>query len=103
MQRTCKCELVEIECDICNYITYVFKLCDEEEIEFLDSKYVMCVRYPNWDHRMLDKGEVGYLTYNIVIAGIDTWGQACTPYKYSAIQFVKFVDKKDENEKDLII
>ena len=69
MQRTSYCTLIEAECDVSNYITYVFKVNDDEEIKFLDSKYIMCVRYPNWDHRMIDKGESGYLTYNIVIAG----------------------------------
>lgn len=103
MQRTTLCKLIEIECDISNYITYVFKILDSDEANFLGSLYVMCVRYPNWDHRMLNKGEFGYLTYNIVAAGIDTWGQECTPYKYSAIQFIKFVDEKNDKEKDLII
>lgn len=103
MQRTTLCKLIEIECDISNYITYVFKVLNPEEIDFLGSLYVMCVRYPNWDHRMINKEEIGYLTYNIVIAGIDTWGQDCIPYKYSAIQFIKFVDDKKKEEKDLII
>lgn len=103
MQRTSYCTLIEAECDVSNYITYVFKVNDDEEVKFLDSKYIMCVRYPNWDHRMIDKGESGYLTYNIVIAGKDTWGVECTPYKYSAVQFIKFVDeKKKENEKFII-
>jgi hypothetical protein len=81
--------------DSCGYITYVF-----ENIETSDlyQKYIMCVRYPNWQAGTIAINEVGYLEYTEVQAGIDKWfdGQNMIPYKYNAIQFIRFVAKKEE-------
>lgn len=78
------------------YITYVFK-CLEDDVASI-SRYVMCVRYPNWNHRKIALGEIGYLTFEEVKAGKDTWynGKTMIPYKYNAVQFLKFVGKPEE-------
>lgn len=83
-------QLVASNTDNGGYVTYVFK-CLEDNV----TKYVMCTRYPNWNHRKLQLGEEGFLTYEEVKAGIDTWynGQGMIPYKYNAIQFLKFINK----------
>ena len=96
-------KLVASEEDTCNYITYVFE-CLDEEIR-CQTKYVMCKRYPNWDSRDLQIGEIGYLTFFEVKAGVDTWfdGSKMIPYRYNDIQFIKFVEKKDPKPNKFII
>lgn len=98
--KTILAKLIETSEDLFGYITYVFEILEEEEIKFSESKYLMCVRYPNWDHRSLNKGEVGYLKYNEVKAGLDTWydGKTFVPYKYNDIQFLKFIKKTNEED-----
>ena len=99
-------QLVACENDALGYITYVFK-CLEPNPGF-GHNYIMVTRFPNWDHRSLDVGEIGYLTYNEVVAGKDKWfcpenGQF-VPYNYTNIYFVKFVQEKvDSSKKDIII
>lgn len=89
-------QLVAEDRDIQSYTTYVFK-CLEDDVAAI-SKYIMCVRYPNWQHRKITLGEVGYLTFEEVRAGVDSWydGKSMIPYKYDAVQFLKFVSKPEE-------
>ena len=93
--------LVAKEVDTLGYVTYVFECLDEEILK--DTKYVMCTRYPNWNHRMIDIDEVGYLNFFEIRAGVDKWfdGEKMIPYNYSGIKFDKFVSKhkyKDKNK-----
>lgn len=83
------------ESDPFGYVTYVFELLDKEEIERLDTKYIMCTRWPNWDHRELKLFEEGYLSFKVMQAGIDKWfdGSNFVPYKYTNIQFERFLEK----------
>lgn len=85
--------LVANEEDALGYITYVFECLDKEVI--VDSKYIMCTRYPNWDHRKIDIGEEGYLNFFEVRAGVDKWfdGTKMVPYNYNNVQFMKFIAK----------
>lgn len=84
------------------YTTYVFKNLDS--VSPFD-KYIMTTRWPNWQHRNIDIGEIGYLTYKEVIAGQDTWwdGSQFIPYNYTNIVFIKFVKEKDNSSKDIIL
>lgn len=84
-------QLVAKDRDVQNYTTYVFK-CLEDDVASI-SRYIMCVRYPNWEHRKVNLGEKGFLSFEEVRAGIDTWfnGNTMVPYKYNAIQFLKFI------------
>lgn len=84
------------------YTTYVFKNLDS--VSAFD-KYIMTTRWPNWQHRNIDIGEIGYLTYKEVIAGQDTWwdGSQFIPYNYTNIVFIKFVKEKDNSNKDIIL
>ena len=67
----------------------------------------MVTRLPNWNHRELEVGEIGYLTYKEVTAGEDKWysqeENKLIPYNYTNIYFVKFVKKQDNSNKDIII
>lgn len=80
------------------YVTYVFECLDKEIIK--ETKYIMCTRFPNWDHRKIELDEIGYLNFFEIRAGIDKWfdGSKMIPYNYSNIQFIKFVAKKDKND-----
>ena len=67
---TIPAQLVAIDTDSFGYITYVFKNLDELAKE---TQYVMCVRYPNWNHRKINLGEKGFLSVLEVKAGEDKW------------------------------
>lgn len=90
--------LVAKEVDTLGYITYVFECLDKEVVEL--SRYIMCTRYPNWNHRAIELGEVGYLNFVEIRAGIDKWfnGTTMIPYNYNNIQFIKFVQKPSVQE-----
>ena len=85
--------LVAKEEDGLGYVTYVFECLDKEVIK--DTRYIMCTRYPNWEHRKIDLDEVGYLNFVEIRAGIDKWfnGKDMIPYNYNNIQFIKFIKK----------
>ena len=101
---TIKSQLVAKEYDLLNYTTYVFK-CLEENIPF-GHKYCMMTRCPNWNHRDIDIGEIGYVEYEEVKAG-DPWYNPQTntyvPYNYTNIYFIKFVKEKDDSHKDILL
>lgn len=86
--------------DVLGYITYVFELIEESEIERLDTKYIMCTRFPNWEHRIIDLEEIGYLQFVEIIAGISSWfdGNKMIPYRYNNIQFIKFIEKQEKED-----
>lgn len=90
-------KLVASQEDLYGYITYVFRNLESEN-EF--TKYIMCVRYPNWEGKLLQLGDEGYLHFEEVRAGIDKWfnGEQMIPYNYDAIQFMKFVPKPIEED-----
>lgn len=101
---TVKAQLVAKEKDLFDYTTYVFK-CLEDNIPF-GKKYIMCTRVPNWQAKDVDIGDVGYLEYEEVQAG-DKWfnpqDNTYTPYKYTNIYFIKFIEQKDNSKKDVIL
>lgn len=96
-------KLVAREFSTEGYIVYIFR--NLESTDILDN-YIMCVQYPNWEHRLLDVGDIGYATYEEHIAGVDKWfdGVNFKPYNYTHIQFIKFVDKpKTINKKEITL
>lgn len=78
--------------DCLDYTQYVFENL-EEKSSWL--KYVWCVRFPNWQCRDINIGDIGYLTYEMHQAGVDKWfdGSEFIPYKYTCYQFLNFIDK----------
>lgn len=95
-------QLVASNTDNCGYITYVFKYLDNSSE---DSRYIMCVRYPNWDHRMLKIGEKGFLSFLEIKAGEDKWfnGKEMIPYNYSTVQFLKFINMPESLDNKYIM
>lgn len=95
---TSKVKLVAQQTDSLDYTNYVFEILGEDEIETLGYKYIMCTRWPNWDHRDLVNGEIGYVNYTIILAGEDSWfnGNGYTPYKFSTYQFNKFIPEQKQ-------
>lgn len=94
-------KLVATSNDGMGYINYVF-----EDLEFkdYDYKYIMCVRFPNWDQASFNQGDVGYVTIRYIREGIDQWydGKDFIAYKYTNIMFMKFIPEK-ENPTEIII
>jgi hypothetical protein len=97
-------KLVDYNIDINGYITYVFL-----NLEYTDwtNKYIMCVRYPNWDQAPFKLGEKGYLTYDEVEGGVDKYfdrmDSTFKVYNFTNIIFNKFVKEVDNSKKDIII
>lgn len=81
------------------YITYVFEILEPRDRDFLQSNYVMCIRFPNWDHRPLSVGEEGFVHYRNIQEGVDQYfdGEGMSPYRFSNSQFIKFVPKKKQH------
>lgn len=94
-------KLIATSNDGLGYINYVF-----EDLEFqdYDYKYIMCVRFPNWDQASFSQGDIGYVTVRYIREGIDQWydGKDFIAYKYTNIMFVKFIPEK-ENPTEIII
>lgn len=91
--------LVKLEAkstDSQEYTTYVFYVLDDKTKRQTD--YIMCTRFPKWDARSIDIGEVGFLEFVEIRAGIDKWfnGVDFIPYNYNMIQFIKFVERKEK-------
>lgn len=95
---TVLCKLIAKEEDFQKYITYVFENLEEDVIK--ETRYVMCIRYPNWEHRDIELGEIGYLNFIEIRAGIDQWfdGNKMVYYNYNNIQFIKFIAKHQKED-----
>lgn len=90
-------KLVASEIEPLGYITYVFQQLEDCT---QSSKYIMCIRYPHWDHKDLKLGDVGYVHCEEIRAGVDKWfdGKQMVPYNYNTVQFIKFVYKPVDEE-----
>ena len=83
-----KCQLLAQENDL-GYTTYVFE--NLEPNPTFGYRYIMVTRFPNWDHRELELGEIGFLHYESVVAGVDKYwdGSKLVPYNYTNNIFMK--------------
>lgn len=99
------CEVVAKEQDVLGYQTLVFKNL-ENNCPF-GHKYCMNVVFPNWESRIPDIGEIGYVEYDEVKAGEDTYYDrnldSIVKYNFSNLIFKKFVKKVDNSNKDIIL
>lgn len=95
--------LVAKEKDTLGYVTYVFECLDKEVVK--ETRYIMCTRFPNWEHRNINIGEVGYLNFFEIQAGINKWfnGKTMIPYNYNCIQFIKFIHKPKEPNHEYVM
>lgn len=84
------------------YTTYVFENLEEHR---WDTKYKMVTRCPNWDHRAINVGEEGFLTYEDHEAGKSQWfdGTNMQYYRYTMSQFMKFIAKPKEITTDFVM
>ena len=102
---TVKVQLKTFVTTIDDYTTYVFEIQDERDISLTESYYVMCVKYPNWDQDEIKIGDIGYLHFKEVIAGVDKWfdGNSFHYYNYSNWQFMKFIPIQTPIKKDILL
>lgn len=68
----------------------------------------MLVVWPNWESRVPDIGEIGYLNYEEARAGIDKYydknKQEFVVYNFTNLIFIKFVKENEDNfNKDIIL
>ena len=84
------------------YTTYVFRNLEETR---WDIKYKMVTRCPNWNHRVIQIGEEGYLTYDDYEAGKSQWfdGKDFHFYRYTMSQFIKFIEKPKQKIDEYIM
>lgn len=79
--------------DEMGYTTYVF-----ENLEYIDidCKYLMCVKFPNWNQGSIKLGDLGYVSLRYVEEGIDKWydGTDFIPYRFTDLIFLKFIHEK---------
>lgn len=102
---TVKCKLIAKEIDVLNYQSLVFKIL-ENNCPFGHS-YCMVTVFPNWQSIIPEIEDIGYLEYDEVKGGEDTYYDRYlednVKYKYSNLIFKKFVKEKDNSIKDIII
>ena len=82
------------ECtDGMGYTNYVF---EDLEYQDYDYKYIMCVRFPNWNQATFKLDDEGYVTVRYVREGVDKWydGKEFIAYKYTNLVFLKFIPLK---------
>lgn len=106
MPITIYCKILEVLHNPLGYIDYVIESLDSSQEKILTTKYLIVTRFPNWDHRDLNKGDVGYLQYKEITPGIDKWfdGNSLVDYKsFEGWQFIKFISKSSQSNQNIII
>ena len=99
---TLKVKLLAFNRDIDQYVTYVF---ENLEATNLDNKYLMCVRFPNWNQSEIALYDVGYLNVRYVQEGISKWydGEKMNTYRYTNMIFLKFIKEPEKLNQDFIV
>ena len=101
---TIHCQLLAKEADLMGYQTLVFKNLDSAPFGHI---YCMVTVWPNWESYIPEKGDTGFLTYDSVIAGVDTYydrdSDSIVKYNFTNLVFNKFVREIDNSKKDIII
>ena len=89
--------------DIGSYITYVFENLNYNDD--LDSQYIMCVQFPNWNQDHIEVGDIGYVNVRYVKEGISQWydGEKMNVYKYTNIIFLKFIKEQEPIDKAFLV
>ena len=99
---TLKVKLLAFNRDIDQYVTYVF---ENLEATSFDNKYLMCVRFPNWNQSEIALHDVGYLNVRYVQEGISKWydGEKMNTYRYTNMIFLKFIKEPEKLNQDFIV
>lgn len=98
-------QLVAKSEDVDGYITYVFKILDEENVKYAKSPYLMLIQYYNWVSNPIQIGEKGFVKYKEVEGGVDTWwdGEQHHYYKQDDCVFYKFIPIQNNYNCDIIL
>lgn len=96
-------KLITEQDEIGGYKVYVF-----ENLDYTDwyDKYIMCVRYPNWDAPDIKIDEEGYLSFTEIIPGNQYFNvktRQTDVFLYSHIRFNKFVRLKEKVKLDNVV
>ena len=88
-ETTIYAKFVAESVDFMGYTSYVF---ENLESTNWDNKYIMCVRFPNWNQAFFNIGDIGYLNVRYVEQGIDKWfdGKDLISYNYDNVIFHVF-------------
>jgi len=101
---TIHCKLLAKEVDLMDYQTLVFKNLDKAPF---GCEYCMVTVWPNWESYIPKIGDIGYLTYDSVTGGVDTYYDrtldTIVKYNFTNLVFNKFVREIDNSKKDIII
>ena len=101
---TIHCKLLVKEVDLMDYQTLVFKNLDKAPF---GCEYCMVTVWPNWESYIPEIGDIGYLTYDSVTGGVDTYYDrtldTIVKYNFTNLIFNKFVREIDNSKKDIII
>jgi hypothetical protein len=101
---TIHCKLLVKEVDLMDYQTLVFKNLDKAPF---GCEYCMVTVWPNWESYIPEIGDIGYLTYDSVTGGVDTYYDrtldTIVKYNFTNLVFNKFVKEIDNSKKDIII
>lgn len=100
-----KAKLVAKDEILNGYSTYVFECLDEEIRR--ETKFLMCTRFPNWEHKSISLEDKGFLNFEERKAGIDQWYDIDTKtwntFNYDLVQFIKFIPLKEKIDEEYII
>lgn len=101
---TIKAELLQEQRCIDDYRIYVFK--NLEDAPF-GHNYAMVTMFPNWQHSEINVGDQGYLVYQEIVAGDDSWYNKelnqKIPYNYSNLVFIRFIPFKKPLNEDIVL
>ena len=101
---TIHCKLLAKEVNLMDYQTLVFKNLDKAPF---GCEYCMVTVWPNWESYIPSIGDIGYLTYDSVTGGVDTYYDrtldTIVKYNFTNLVFNKFVREIDNSKKDIII
>ena len=88
--------------DLGGYITYVFENLNQQDY---NSKYLMCVQFPNWNQAEINVGDIGYVNVKYVKEGVSQWydGEKMQVYRYTNVVFLKFIKEPEKVDKEFLI
>ena len=101
-ETTIHVKFVAESIDFMGYTSYVF---ENLESTNWDNKYIMCVRFPNWNQAFFSIGDIGYLNVRYVEQGIDKWfdGKDLVPYNYDNVIFHVFKHEQPIVTEEIIL
>ena len=100
--RTFYVKLNAVYYDTGGYIIYVFENLDYRDHEL---KYIMCHRFPNWDHADLTIGDRGYVNLRYTQEGVSKWydGDKLNVYKNTYVVFLKFIYEPSQVNNEFLV